>query len=314
MRTRFVAWRVAVGFSIALTIALAPGRAVSPDQPASSYIRTIFTVEDGLSSNVVNALLQTRDGFLWIGTDAGLNRFDGRHFTPIYFRGPESTPQGIVSALAEGTNGDLWIGTTAGLVRISQQGLSQFDRSLSTFYHAGAGSSDEIRCLHVSGDGTLWAGMIGGLYRFIHNQFRDVIPETIIDRIEEGVDGHLLVVTHHGFVELDGKQVVEHPGLPQQLGVIPEAIFHVFQDRKGAIWFCTSTGLARLVKGSLEKFQPYGKPGDGVLHGYEDPQGNLWVEASTLASAQRTGGIFRVSGNKRELLEASIQDRTSPFR
>jgi signal transduction histidine kinase/ligand-binding sensor domain-containing protein len=313
MVTRFVAWRAAAGLSIALTIALAPGRAVSPDQPANSYIRTTFTVEDGLSSNVVNALLQTRDGFLWIGTDAGLNRFDGRHFAPIYFRGPESTPQGIVSALAEATNGDLWIGTTAGLVRISQQGLSQFDRSLSTFYHAGAGSSDEIRCLHVGRDGTLWVGTSGGLYRFSGERFQDVIHDTIIDRIEEGLDGHLLVVTHHGFVELDGTKVIDHPGLPQQLGVIPEAIFHVFQDRQGAVWFCTSTGLARLLNGSLEKFQPYGKDGDGILHGYEDPQGNLWVEASTLTSAQQTGGIFRVSGGKRELLEASTQVRTSPI-
>ena len=76
--------------------------ALDPNQPATSYLRTTFTVEDGLSSNVVNAIVQTRNGFLWIGTDAGLDRFDGRNFTPIYFRGPSSTPQGTVSALAEG--------------------------------------------------------------------------------------------------------------------------------------------------------------------------------------------------------------------
>jgi glucose-6-phosphate-specific signal transduction histidine kinase len=46
-------------------------RAVDPSQPATSYIRTTFTVEDGLSSNVVNAIIQTRNGFLWLGTDAG---------------------------------------------------------------------------------------------------------------------------------------------------------------------------------------------------------------------------------------------------
>jgi signal transduction histidine kinase/ligand-binding sensor domain-containing protein len=307
MFTRFQLWRATVGLSIVLTIAPEPGRAVDPDQPATSYLRTTFSVEDGLSSNVVNAILQTRDGFLWIGTDAGLNRFDGRHFTPIYFRGPKSTPQGIVSALAEGPDGDLWVGTSAGLVRISRRAFDQFDRSLSVFYHPGAGISDEITCLHVSRDGTLWVGTSAGLYRFVGNQFKTAIPNTVVNRIEESVDGHLLIVSSQGFVELDGTRVIEHPGLARQLGIGPDKFFHVFQDRKGAVWFCTSMGLARRVNGSIERFQPYGPGGHGVLRVFEDPEGNLWVEAST--SAQSTGGILRVSGTKLELLEPSIQVR-----
>jgi streptogramin lyase len=119
--------------SIGLTLATKFARGVDPEQPATSYIRTTFTVEDGLSSNVVNAIVQTRDGFLWIGTDAGLNRFNGRHFTPIYFRGPRSTPQGIVSTLAEGPDGDLWIGTSAGLVRIPRLALDRFDHSTDPY-------------------------------------------------------------------------------------------------------------------------------------------------------------------------------------
>src|SRR6266853_6755423 len=159
-------FRAAVGLSFALTIPTKSARALDPNRPTTSYIRTSFTVEDGLSSNVVNAILQTRNGFLWIGTDAGLDRFNGGHFTPIYFRGPRATPQGIVSALAEGPEGDLWVGTTNGLVRIASAGLDHFDRSLSTFYHPGAGVSEEITCLRFIRDGTLWARTNGGLYRF----------------------------------------------------------------------------------------------------------------------------------------------------
>ena len=165
--------RTTIGLSIVLTLATESARAVDPKQPATSYLRNTFTVEDGLSSNVVNAILQTRNGFLWIGTDAGLNRFNGRHFAPIYFRGPKSTAQGIVSTLAEGPDGDLWIGTNAGLVRISRLALDQFDRSLSVFYHPGAGISDEINCLHFSRDGTLWVGTGAGLYRFVRQSIRD---------------------------------------------------------------------------------------------------------------------------------------------
>jgi ligand-binding sensor domain-containing protein len=58
-----------------------PGLAFDPQSPASSYRRTTFTTEDGLGANVVNANLQTRDGFLWIATYAGLTRFDGQYFT-----------------------------------------------------------------------------------------------------------------------------------------------------------------------------------------------------------------------------------------
>ena len=304
MFTRIQLLRASVGLLIALTIAPGSGRAVDSDQPATSYLRTTFTVEAGLSSNVVNAILQTRDGFLWIGTDAGLNRFDGRHFTPIYFRGPRATPQGIVSALEEGPEGDLWIGTSVGLVRIPRLALDRFDRSLSVFYHPGAGISDDIKWLRFSHDGVLWVGTDAGLFRFVGNRFETVIPRVAISRIEESADGHLFVITSHGFIELDGTRVVEHPGLSDQLGIHPDQLFEVFQDREGAVWFCTSSGLARRENGSIERVQPYGPGGHGVFRVYEDPEGNLWAEAST-------GGILRVSRTnlKLEALAPSIQVR-----
>ena len=298
MFTEFRKYKAAIGFSIVLTLATNSARAVDPKQPATSYLWNTFTVEDGLSSNVVNAILQTRNGFLWIGTDAGLNRFNGTHFTPIYFRGPKSTPQGIVSTLAEGPDGDLWIGTSAGLVRISRLALDQFDRSLSVFYHPGAGISDEITCLHFGRDGTLWVGTGAGLYRFGGNRFETAIPRASISRIEESVDGHLLIISGQGFVELDGTRVLEHPGLANQLGIAPDSFFHVFQDREGAVWFCTSAGLARRINGSIERFQHYGSAGRGVFRVYEDPQRNLWVLRPT--------GIFRVSRTRLEPLAPNV--------
>jgi len=89
--------------------------ALDPRSATSDFIRTDFTVEDGLPSNVVNAIVQTRNGFLWVGTDAGLVRFNGRRFISIEFRAPAQSPQGSVRALIEGPDGDLWVGTGAGL-------------------------------------------------------------------------------------------------------------------------------------------------------------------------------------------------------
>ena len=287
-----------------------PAHGLDLNRPAATYIRTTFTVEDGLSSNVVNVIVQTRNGFLWIGTDAGLNRFDGRHFTPIYFRDPSSTPQGIVSALAEGLDGDLWIGTNAGLVRIARSALDRFDRSLAVFYHPGTGMSDEISWLYCTREGILWVGTSAGLYRFVGNRFETVIPRVYVSRIEEGADGHLLVISSQGFTELDGTRVVPHPGLSDQLGLHPGTVgpsgielFHVFQDRMGTVWFGTSKGLARRLNGSIERFQPYGlhKYGSAVYRVYEDPQGNLWVHSAT--------GMFRLAGAKLEPLVSNVQVR-----
>ena len=65
-------------------------QALALDPQASSYLRSDFTVEEGLPDNEVNAITQTRNGFLWVGTDGGLARFDGEHFTQIRLRAGKS--------------------------------------------------------------------------------------------------------------------------------------------------------------------------------------------------------------------------------
>src|SRR5271156_4973426 len=94
-----------------LAAATRPALALDPQLPANSYRRTTFTTEDGLGANVINDILQTRDGFLWIATYNGLTRFDGQHFTQVQF---PKLLQSVRSA-AEGADGDLWLGTSAGV-------------------------------------------------------------------------------------------------------------------------------------------------------------------------------------------------------
>jgi len=145
-----------------------PARAMDLSELAG-YIRKNFTVEDGLLSNNVNAVLQTRDGFLWIGTQDGLLRFDGRHFTPIEFL-PQASPI-LVSALAEAPDGALWVGTRGGLARIPSGGSSELGHTVSSLYHPGSGDGDSVQCLHFSRNGDLWVGTHTGLYRFEHGRF-----------------------------------------------------------------------------------------------------------------------------------------------
>jgi signal transduction histidine kinase/ligand-binding sensor domain-containing protein len=264
--------------------------ALDPSQPVSSYSRTRFTKEDGLPSSTVNVVLQTRNGFLWVGTNGGLARFDGTHFTTIEFS-PQTPTDGLSRALAEGPDGDLWVGTNTGVLRIPSAALDQFGRLPSTVYHPGSGASDAINVLHVGRDGVLWAGTDGGVYRLERGAFSTVLQNVSVSRIEEASSGHLLIITSEGFVEWDGARLVKHPDLPARLDIPTNKIFHVMEDHTGTRWLCTAGGVARETRGSIERLQPYGiHVALEAYRAYEDPQGNVWlILAERLFRATATG-------------------------
>ena len=276
------------------------GQALALDPQASSYLRTDFTVEEGLPDNEVNAITQTRNGFLWVGTDGGLARFDGKHFTQIRLRAGKSKEIPI-SFLVTAEDGALWVGTDSGLAHIPSAALDHFDRSLVTMYHSGVGASDRIACLLIR-DGILWVGTSHGLYRFEHGHFVTVIPDEPISTMDQTSDGHLLIITEHGFVEWDGARILRYPDLPRQLGVTSDGIFQVHEDRNRVRWFCTSSGIARLVNGSFQRLAPYGNfNGSAAFRIYEDPQGNLWTN--------RGSGLFRASDKGMEGLALGVHAR-----
>jgi len=289
--------------TLAVLFLFAPSSwALNPSQPASSYLQTTFTVADGLPSNVVNAIVQTADGFLWLGTDDGLSRFNGRRFRRFNFRGPGSTPQGVVHSLAVSPGGDLWIGTDTGLARISANDLDQADRSPVVFYHPGARKSDEIVCLHFSRDGFLWVGTRSGLFRWRDGKFEPVLPDGWISRLEETSNGHMLVINGTGWMELDGLREIPHSDVAAELGVRSNEIFHVVPDHTGALWFCTVAGLARKSGDAIVRFQPFGQSTrtapSGAFRAMEDKQGNIWVFTQN--------GLFRATAAGMEVLAAGM--------
>jgi signal transduction histidine kinase/ligand-binding sensor domain-containing protein len=276
------------------------GQALALDPQASSYLHTDFTVEEGLPDNEVNAITQTRNGFLWVGTDGGLARFDGKHFTQIRLRAGK-TKEIPTSFLLTAEDGALWVGTDAGLAHIPSAALDHFDRSQVTMYHPGVGPSDRIACLLIR-RGVLWVGTAHGLYRFERGHFETVIPDEPISTMDQTSDGHLLIVAEHGFVEWDGARILEYPELPRQLGVTSDGIFQVHEDRNRVRWFCTSSGVARLVNGSFQRLAPYGNSGGrAAFRIYEDPQGSLWTNKGL--------GLYRVTDKGVQSLALGVHAR-----
>jgi len=275
-------------------------QALALDPQSSSYLRTDFTVEQGLPDDEVNAIAQTPNGFLWVGTDGGLARFDGGHFTQIRLR-PGISKEIPVNFLLTAVDGALWVGTDSGLFYIQAAAVDHFDRSLVTMYHPGAGPSDRISCLLIR-KGILWVGTGHGLYRLDRGHFVTVIPDEPISTMDQTADGHLLIIAEHGFVEWDGARTLRYPEYPRQLGVKSDGIFQVHEDRNGVRWFCTSSGVARLVNGSFQKLAPFGHlASDATYRIYEDPQGNLWTN--------KASGLFRVSDKAAEGLALGVHAR-----
>jgi ligand-binding sensor domain-containing protein/signal transduction histidine kinase len=122
---------------------------------ATGFTFKSWQTEQGLPQNSVRALAQTRDGYLWVGTDEGLARFDGVRFVPFdKRRGLRSAP---VRVLFEDSRGTLWIGTSAG-------GLTRFQSGQFTTFTIRDGlPADTVTALAEDREGRLWVGTEGGL-------------------------------------------------------------------------------------------------------------------------------------------------------
>lgn len=159
--------RKVVPFFLFLAASLSPLPALDPDLQLEDYTVETYSAENGLPQSSVLALVQTRDGYLWLGTYEGLARFDGHDFT-VFDKGntPQMESNGI-KALLEDQDGRLWVGTTAGLLRLGPNGFERFDQRHGL-------SNISILCIYQDHAGALWVGTTGGLHRWQGSRFRPV--------------------------------------------------------------------------------------------------------------------------------------------
>jgi signal transduction histidine kinase/ligand-binding sensor domain-containing protein len=299
MTTRLVAMGQAC--LILMILLASPALALASSQLADDYVRTDFTVEDGLPDSVVNAIVQTANGLLWVGTQSGLASFDGRDFNAVDLRTAGSPSQGAVHALLESAAGDLWVGTDAGLIVIPRPALDRFNPELVTFYHLGPGLSGEVDALFQARDGVIWAGTSQGLYRQQAGPFVQVIPALSINRIAQALDGHLLLVTGQGFIEWDGQGIIRHPGLAASLGVHDDQIFQVFQDRSGTTWYGTNEGIVRRGGPRSAPLQPAQEAKTAAFRVVEDEDSTVWVANGI--------GVYRVDGDQLKSVAPNLRPR-----
>lgn len=304
-----------------------PAYAVESDDAPAQYMVTSWTDQDGLPSSRIRAMAQDREGYLWLGTGAGLVRFDGVVFIPWQVSGGPLLEEAEVTALCVTRDGSLWIGSSDGRVsRLRDRHVVNFGaddglpRSALTFledregtiWTGGTGGVSRFRnnhwervqtgdpsiqtvtALHEDRSGNLWVGTMSSILvrRAGADAFEQVeLADPVRAFGEDGAGGIWVTDRKRGFRQIAG---VRTPS-GRFRGLDDENGYMLIQDSKGAIWLGTrGNGLVRVrdrtapAAAEVERFQvTHGLANDFVLSLLEDREGNIWVGT--------VGGLSRVS-------------------
>ncbi len=264
---------------------------LDPAKPIKQLHQDVWGTEEGLPQNTVPAILQSREGYLWFGTELGLVRFDGLGFTVFDKSNTPELKSNVVDALLEDRSGDLWIGTMGG-------GLTELHNGkFATFTTREGLSSDSVLTLLEDRAGDLWIGTQGGGLDCLRNgHFTALTTKTGLSNNEvfalaEDRSGSIWVGTHDGLSRLSRGTILTYKtrdGLPNAyikcLHLTPE----------GTLWIGTNGGgLSEFENG---KFHSYGTkaglPSNAIASIHEDARGSLWIGTIGGGLSRKIGAQF----------------------
>jgi ligand-binding sensor domain-containing protein len=296
---------------LAAVLSAAAARGLDPAVPLSQYGHDVWTSDSGLPQNSITTILQTRDGYLWLGTQEGLVRFDGVRFTIFDTRNTPALSDDWVQALVESRDGTLWIGTMSGLVRM--------DRGEFTPFHGAGLETEMVSALHEDREGALWVGSglgatridgdrattfgeclgvpgrvstigedgrgglwVGGPWGGSRREGDRFAPWTVAEGFPGAVfsmlpdpNGGLWVGTGRGLARVDGREVTL---LAEGGGLSNNLVRALFRDRDDSLWLGTENGLFRFRDGLFARHgSAEGLSSDRILSLHEDRESSLWV-------------------------------------
>ncbi|MCP5049386.1 MAG: hypothetical protein GY940_19605 [bacterium] len=264
-----------------LTVLSSSLPALDPSKKITQYVHQNWGLEDGLPQLTVRSLTQTRDGYLWFGTEGGLVRFDGVRFEIHNKRKVAELLSNIIWALHEDRLGNLWIGTLGG-------GLTRMkDGKFTTYTTLDGLAHNNIWAISQDSRGNVWIGTDNGLNRLTRDgSFKTYtisqgLSGNRVRAIHEDRRGALWIGTEGGLDRLENEKFTSYT---VKDGLSDNKIWTIHEDRQGNLWIGTwGGGLNRLENGRVKKgtvtayTTKNGLSNDFVYSIYEDRDGNLWA-------------------------------------
>ena len=274
----------------------------------NQYAHTAWTIRDGALKSIVTTIAQAPDGYLWLGTELGIVRFDGVRFVPWQPPAGEYLPSTYVTSLLVTRDGRMWIGTRTGLASWKDGRLLRYPEFTSLVLAlledqegtvwAGTGvpagglcaiRSGAVQCFGQDGrfgrgveslleeNGNLWAGADNGLWRWKPGVPKNYpMPAPEISGLTRLDGGPLLLATRSGVRQLVGDRTEPYSIRPA--GPPPRAE-RFLRDRDGGLWIATmDQGLWHIHQGRSDRFsRSDGLSGDFIWALFEDREGSIWV-------------------------------------
>jgi ligand-binding sensor domain-containing protein/signal transduction histidine kinase len=264
--------------------------------PAMQYTRRIWRIQDGLPEDTVQAIQQSQDGFLWIGTTGGLLRFDGSHFLLYNHANVPALADNSVFCILAARDGSVWFGTEGG-------GLLQLKNGSFRAYGQAAGLTNGfVRSLLEDDQGRIWIGTDNGLFQFVHDRLRRIDTSAYAS----GLAVHAIIEDREHRIWVGGSALLVYDGNSVSVKRLPgrdseNRVKSILETQDGAIWVGTVGGLNRLdnavfrtvaqIKGSARTLR---QTSDGILwigtigHGlyrYAEGRFSRWTSADLLPSS-----------------------------
>ena len=254
--------------------------AAAPAGRDLAYATTVYSLEAGLPSDVAQNVVQTRDGYLWVGTEGGLSRFDGVRFATFRVANSPGLADNRIRSLWEDDAGGLWVGTQGGLSLYRGNAFERvgtFDKAVTSI----VGDAKGRIWIGTAGMG-LWEYHDGKLVSHAGDPFLRAHPD--IWRLQVDATGRLWICfTGGGVACYDAGNFEPYERAGPDWGEVNR----VFEAPRGTFWFVTAKGLLRLRDGVIRAFGPeQGLGSDPVTHLFTDREGRLWISAHHLYMAE----------------------------
>lgn len=307
-------------------LCLQPAWGLNPKKSFSQYSRTVWNQGQGLPQDTITAIAQTSDGYLWLGTDEGLARFDGYEFT-LFNSATGHLPSNSIKTLAVGPDNSVWIGTADGLAHLSGQksrffsradglpdntideicvdhtghvwiatggALVDFDGQKFRVFSPGKDLPITVRTVYEDKNNVVWVAGLGGVIQYAKGKFTPVVPWTalagdLITRLVLDNQNNLWIAGSLGILKRSPDNTIRK--FTRQEGLPDNFVRALWLDRDGNVWAGTNSGLARLQG---DKFITEG-PGDLIRCLFEDSEHDLWVGSRNGLSRLRDD-VFTVYG------------------